>query len=77
MYDKLQIRDKDKVDMVLVLFSENPINKRLRNHSVSPKYPGCRSIDAGFDLRIILKEEKDGYQIVTLIKVGTHSELYD
>jgi hypothetical protein len=49
----------------------------LRNHSISPKYPWCRSIDAWFYLRVILREEKESYQIVTLIKVWTHSELYD
>lgn len=76
-YNKLQERDKNKVDNSLILFSINPIDKKLRNHSVDPKYPWCRSIDAWFDLRIILKEEKSWYQIVTLIKVWTHSELYD
>ena len=77
MYNKLQDRDKIKVRKAVNLFIENPINKKLRNHSVSPRFPWCRSIDAGFDLRIILKEEEGWYQIVTLIKVWTHSELYD
>ena len=77
MYDKLQERDKDKVDNSLILFSENPTHKDLRNHSVSPKFPWCRSIDAWFDLRVILRVEKDHYEIVTLLKVWSHSELYN
>jgi len=77
MYEKLQTRDKLKVRKAVDLFIQNPIDTKLRNHSVSPRFPWCRSIDAWFDLRIILKEEKDWYQIVTLIKVWTHSELYN
>lgn len=76
MYEKLTYKDKNKVDLSLILLNENPTDKKLRNHSVAPKYPWCRSIDAGFDLRIILKEDKEWYQIVTLLKVWTHSELY-
>ena len=76
MYHKLQPKDKLKVRDSVNLFLINPTDKKLRNHSVSPKYPWCRSIDAGFDLRIILREDEQWYQIVTLLKVWTHSELY-
>ncbi len=76
MYNKLQKRDKIKVRKAVDLFTKNPTHKDLRNHSVSPKYPWCRSIDVWFDLRIILKEDEEWYKIVTLLKVWTHSELY-
>lgn len=76
LYNKLQNKDKDKIDESLRLFIKNPNNKKLRNHSVDPKFPNCRSINAGFDLRIILREEKETYQIVSLIRLWTHSELY-
>lgn len=76
LYNKLQNKDKDKIDESLRLFIKNPNNKKLRNHSVDPKFTNYRSIDAGFDLRIILREEKETYQIVSLIRLWTHSELY-
>jgi mRNA-degrading endonuclease YafQ of YafQ-DinJ toxin-antitoxin module len=38
-YNKLQNRDKDKVDNALIIFSKNPIDTKLRNHSVSPRFP--------------------------------------
>ena len=76
MYAKLSNKDKSNVDNALIIFSKDPTNERLRNHSVSPKFPWCRSINAWFDLRIILKEEKEVYQIVSLLRVWTHSQLY-
>ncbi len=39
MYEKLGNNDKDKVDLSLILFTKNPTDRKLRNHSVSPKYP--------------------------------------
>ena len=74
MYQKLSTRDKKRTERALEIFIADPMNKDLRNHSVSPKYPWWRSIDASFDLRIIYTKDKNNH--VILIKVWTHSELY-
>ena len=75
-YNKLKDIDKDRVDQALVLFEADPFAKSLRNHSVWGKYPWCRTIDAWFDLRVLFKEDDKLYNLITLIEVWSHSELY-
>lgn len=74
-YRKLDLRGKEAVDRALVRFQEDPFWPGLRNHPLKGEFVGSRSIDAGFDLRIVLRE-RDNYMEVLLLQVGTHSQLY-
>lgn len=74
-YKKLSIGLKNKIDSVLERFMKNPLDPSLFNHSLQGKLKGFKSIRAGFDLRIIFKEE-DGYVLVLLIDLGKHDEVY-
>ncbi len=74
-YTKLQEKLKQKVDDALRLFTINPHDKKLNNHSLKGKLKELRSIDVTGDLRIIF-QEKDDYVVVLLVQVGSHSQLY-
>lgn len=71
----LQKRDVAAVRAALALFADDPFAPALRNHPLKGEYKGIRSIDAGFDLRILFKEE-GGYVLVYLVQVGSHAKLY-
>lgn len=77
MYLKLNRKIQDKADETIVLFANNPFNERLKNHKLHWKYGECRSIDITGDYRIVFKElSNDMYELVELLKIWTHSQLY-
>lgn len=77
MYSKLSSSSQRNVDHALELFSENPYDPNLNNHPLREEYAGCSSIDAETDIRIVFRTKSPKvYEIVTLLKVGTHKELY-
>ena len=57
----------------LELFLEEPNHPALRNHPLSGKYTGFRSIDVTEDWRALYRTE--GKQII-FVDIGTHEELY-
>jgi len=57
----------------LDLFAENPNHPALRNHPLTGKYAGFRSIDVTEDWRALYREEKERIMFADL---GTHEELY-
>jgi mRNA-degrading endonuclease YafQ of YafQ-DinJ toxin-antitoxin module len=59
----------------LCIFQENPLSPQLKNHVLKWDKNGLRAISAGFDLRILYREEW-GHAIVFLIKTGTHNQVY-
>lgn len=76
-YSKLQLRVQVKTDETLIKFFTDPSDPALRNHALAGKFTGCRSIDVTGDMRIIFRELSDGaYEIVELIDIGSHSQLY-
>lgn len=74
--EKLPTELQEKVRTTIFKFSQNPLDKNLRNHSLSGKYKGCRAVSVTGDVRIIFIEE-GGYLIVAMIRVGTHNQVYD
>lgn len=61
----------------LLLFSKNPNDLELNNHSLEKEYIGYRSIDITADYRAIYKEivrEDDTY--IYFSSFGTHAQLY-
>lgn len=77
-YKKAGKKIRDKVDKIIILFSKNPKDASLRNHSLKGKYEGYRSIDITGDWRAIYKEVKqDNTQpFAYFTYLGTHSQLY-
>lgn len=74
-YQKLPIKHRMRVDSALVMFMENPMHPLLRNHLLTGKLKGLRSISVGFDLRIVF-QERDNFVYVLLIAVGSHAQVY-
>lgn len=72
---KLQVEDRQRIRRALALFSERPFYPSLRNHCLKGKRKGVRSISAGFDLRILYREE-GGHAVVFLLQAGTHDQVY-
>lgn len=76
-YAKLSFSLQQKTDQALERFFANPFDITLRNHTLNGRYLGCRSIDVTGDYRIIFCELSDGtYEIIELIDIGKHAQLY-
>lgn len=74
-YEKLSARDKEKVDHAVFLFQQDPFQEELRNHALKGSMKGQRAFSAGFDLRIIYREE-DGHAVVYFLNTGSHNQIY-
>jgi addiction module RelE/StbE family toxin len=74
-YAKLTDDDKDRVDDALRLFEKNPFNPSLDNHKLKGKLKEFRAITAGYDLRLVYREE-GGHVVVIFLSVGTHDQVY-
>ncbi|MBI3619305.1 type II toxin-antitoxin system mRNA interferase toxin, RelE/StbE family [Candidatus Peregrinibacteria bacterium] len=75
MFRKLShIQQKSAVE-TLMIFEQNPFLPSLRNHKLHGSHEGARAIEAGYDLRIVYREE-DGHAVVLMIAVGTHDQVY-
>lgn len=75
-YQKLRKDYREKVNLALKLFEKNPHDPALKNHALSGKLLGKRSIAAGFDLRIVFEVQED-YLIIIILAVGTHNQVYE
>jgi len=74
-YQKLSLQEKQKVDQSLSEFQEDPHQPHLRNHALKGSMKSQRAFSAGFDLRIIYREEDD-HTVVHLLKTGSHNQVY-
>ena len=72
---KLSERDFSAVESAITGYRIDRRDPSLRDHALKGKMKGLRAFSAGFDLRIIYKEE-DGFIVVTLLDVGTHNQVY-
>lgn len=74
---KVDIRIKKSVKKRILLFSKNPHDPKLNNHSLKREYEGHRSINITHDWRALYKEKQEGKDIVAYFSLlGTHKELY-
>ncbi len=74
---KTEIRVRKSFKEKILLFSEDPDNPQLNNHSLCHEYQGYRSIDITSDWRAIFKEVHMGEETVAyFITLGTHRKLY-
>jgi addiction module RelE/StbE family toxin len=57
----------------LDLFDENPIHEALRDHPLTGRYAGLRSIDVTEDWRALYRIE---HERIIFVELGTHEQLY-
>jgi len=74
-YRKLPVKQRKKIKATLKTFHKNPRDPRLRNHPLKGNRYGECSISVTGDLRIVFIAD-DNYQRVTLLNVGTHTQVY-
>jgi addiction module RelE/StbE family toxin len=67
------IEIKQAFRYALDLFSEDPNHPALRNHFLTGKYAGFRSIDVTEDWRALYRREPER---IIFVELGTHEELY-
>jgi addiction module RelE/StbE family toxin len=74
MVQKLTPKVKQKMIERINLFTQDPLDKRLRNYALHTPYKGSYSIDITGDYRAIYELIDDETALFT--HVGTHSQLY-
>ena len=76
-YRNLDKKIQTKTDQALFLFTQDPFSRILHNHQLYGSLQWCRSINVTWDFRIIFCEVSYGmYEIVEVLDIGTHSQLY-
>jgi addiction module RelE/StbE family toxin len=77
-FDKMasKLPPKIKTQMIerLTLFTSDPLNSALRNHSLNTPYKGSNSINITGDYRAIYHLVDE--QTAMFTHIGTHSQLY-
>lgn len=73
---KLNKKLQQKACETVVKFARNPFDETLYNHSLHGKLYGYRSISVTGDIRIIFELLENGYKIVKIVNIGSHSQLY-
>jgi len=73
-YLNLSKKMQKSVDDRLLMFSKDPFDILLKNHSLSGRYKNYHSINITGNYRAIYKNISKDY--VIFIKLGTHSQLY-
>ncbi len=74
-YHKLSPKIRQKADKTIAQFLQNPKNIILRNHPLKGSMLSERSISVTGDIRIVFKEDGN-YKKVTLLRIGTHNQVY-
>lgn len=74
MAAKLSPKIKRKMVERMTLFTQNPLDSRLRNHALHTPYKGSYSIDITSDYRAVYELLDDETALFT--HIGTHSQLY-
>ena len=75
-FRKLSRSDKRAVLEALEHFQANRYDPSLRDHPLGGGMAGWRALVVDADLRIVFAERND-YADVTLLRVGTHEDVYD
>ena len=74
---KVNVRIRKSAKEKLLLFSKNPNDPQLNNHTLQTEYLGYRSIDITADYRALYIEIHEGEETIAyFVLLGTHPELY-
>jgi addiction module RelE/StbE family toxin len=74
-YARLSLVQRRAVDGALMRFKNDRTEESLHDHALKGKMKGLRAFSAGFDLRVIYREE-GGFITIILLDVGTHNQVY-
>lgn len=69
--DKIRLLEK----IVKLLEEEKEIPERFKPHPLTGNYGGCMECHIGPDYLLIWRNPEDG--IIYLVRLGSHSELFD
>ena len=72
---KLTSEQRTSVKQAIAAFESNRLDPNLRDHALKGKMKGLRAFSAGWDLRVIYREE-GGFITVILLDTGTHAQVY-
>lgn len=74
---KLDIRIYKSLRRQILIFSRNPYNPVLRNHTLREEWEGYRSINITEDWRALYEEITSGDETIAYFSyIGTHKQLY-
>lgn len=78
-YIVANVRIRHEVDKKLRIFTQNPMDLELNNHTLKDEFAGCRSINITADWRAIYEEINEEYndQFAYFTTLGTHTQLYE
>jgi mRNA interferase YafQ len=68
-----------QIQAILLRMSEDLNDPRLKTHHLSGRLSGCFACSCGYDCRIVFRREKSkmtGKEVLVLIDIGTHDEVY-
>ena len=74
-YARLAARQQQEVDQAILTYQQNRSDTALRDHALKGRLKGLRAFSAGWDLRIIYREQ-GGFLTIILLEVGTHNQVY-
>jgi addiction module RelE/StbE family toxin len=72
---KLTVDQRIAVKQAIAAFKTNRLDQYLHDHALKGKMKKLRAFSAGWDLRVIYREE-GGFITIILLDVGTHSQVY-
>ena len=72
---KLSIEQRKAVKRAIAAFETNHFDPQLCDHALKGKMKPLRAFSAGWDLRVIYREE-GGFITIILVDVGTHNQVY-
>lgn len=68
-----------QIETALRRLAENPNDSRLKTHHLSGPLAGLHACSAAYDCRIVFAKEKHpktGVEVLLLINIGSHEEVY-
>jgi len=74
-FARLVLRERVAVESAIRQFKVDRLDANLRNHALKGKMKGLRAFSAGWDLRVIYREESS-FITILLIDVGTHNQVH-
>lgn len=70
---------QSQIETTLRRMAENLNDSRLKTHHLSGKLAGLHACSAGYDCRIVFAKQKypkTGAEVLVLINIGSHEEVY-
>jgi addiction module RelE/StbE family toxin len=68
-------REQAAVESSIQQFNVDRLDASLRDHALKGNMKGLRAFSAGWDLRVIYREE-GGFVTIILLDAGTHNQVY-